>query len=357
MTDTAHHLPVILYVDDEEQSLKYFQRIFADRFEVLVSTSAAEGRRRLQERAADLAILVTDQRMPGGSGTELLRYARTDHPRIMRILTTAYAELGHAIEAVNSGAIYAYLTKPWDIDQVRTMVQHAYDYFVLQRERDLLLGEKLGVFHRLLLVDRLRHLGALAAALAGAVRRPLAAARNLWEQGRSALPAASPIADDLWGLAIREAEALAGAAARLAADLRAAVATGGGSVVAAALCPGLSVAPATPAVTARNGLLVAGLAGLARPFPERRVAAAGTDGIELVLAGATDPAAVFPLHAGDLAGDLSSLLGWFAVPDHGGSIVAGDGGGRLTIRLPVTATAGRDDEAPTWIGREMRDFE
>ncbi len=110
----------ILYVDDEELSLKYFTLAFGDTFRVLTATSAQEGLKRLEEHQDEIGLLMTDQRMPGEKGVWLLERARELRPRIIRVLATAYADMEAAISAVNSGAIYKYVTKPWDPAQLET---------------------------------------------------------------------------------------------------------------------------------------------------------------------------------------------------------------------------------------------
>src|SRR5215211_1389072 len=96
----------ILYVDDEEKSLKYFARAFEEQFHILTASSAQEGFKILEEHQERIGILMTDQRMPGEKGTWLLEKARQLRPRIVRILATAFADMDAAIAAVNTGAIY-----------------------------------------------------------------------------------------------------------------------------------------------------------------------------------------------------------------------------------------------------------
>jgi two-component system, probable response regulator PhcQ len=168
----------ILYVDDEEMSLKYFTRAFGSKFRVLSAANASEGYRLLEEHRQEIGLLMTDQRMPGEKGVQFLERARQLHPRAIRILTTAYSDLDVAIEAVNSGAIYKYVTKPWDIPQLQVTLQRALEFFIVQRERDLLLKEKLSALQRMLITDRVLSLGILAARLGHYVRNSLVAVRT-----------------------------------------------------------------------------------------------------------------------------------------------------------------------------------
>jgi two-component system, probable response regulator PhcQ len=132
----------ILYVDDEEKSLKYFARAFGEKFNVLSAVNAVDGYRLLEEHRDEIGLLITDQRMPGEKGVEFLQRARRLHPHAIRILTTAYSDFDVAIEAVNSAAIYKYVTKPWDIPELETILEQACQAFTLQREQELHLEAK-----------------------------------------------------------------------------------------------------------------------------------------------------------------------------------------------------------------------
>ena len=96
--------------------------------------------------------------MPGAHGNELLSYAREFHPGIVRMLTTAYSELGEAIEAINSGEIYRYITKPWDLGSLHADLRNALELANLRSERDHLAREKLLVQQQQLLGNRLASL-------------------------------------------------------------------------------------------------------------------------------------------------------------------------------------------------------
>jgi excisionase family DNA binding protein len=127
----------ILYVDDEEKSLKYFTRAFGDKFRILSAANATEGYRLLEQYRDEIALLMTDQRMPGEKGVEFLQRARRLHPTAIRILTTAYSDFDVAIEAVNSAGISKYVTKPWDISGLETILKDACEFFMVERERDV----------------------------------------------------------------------------------------------------------------------------------------------------------------------------------------------------------------------------
>src|ERR1051326_6944860 len=168
----------ILYVDDEEKSLKYFTRAFEDQFHILTASNAADGLKLLEEHKDDIGLLMTDQRMPGEKGVWLLERARQLRPRIIRILATAYSDMDAAIAAVNTGAIYKYVTKPWDPPQLENTLKRGLEFFLVQRERDQLLREKMSVLHNMMIADRIVSLGLLAAGLSHHIRNSLVAVKT-----------------------------------------------------------------------------------------------------------------------------------------------------------------------------------
>src|SRR5205814_7198636 len=168
----------ILYVDDEEKSLKYFARAFEDQFRIFTATNAQDGLKLLEQHQDDIGLLMTDQRMPGEKGIWLLEKARQLRPRIIRILTTAYSDMEAAIAAVNTGAIYKYVTKPWDPPLLENTIKRGLEFFMVQIERDQLLREKMSVLHNMMIADRIVSLGLLAAGLSHHIRNSLVAVKT-----------------------------------------------------------------------------------------------------------------------------------------------------------------------------------
>jgi two-component system probable response regulator PhcQ len=168
----------ILYVDDEENSLKYFRQYFADKFSILTAPSAAEGFALLKKNQGKVAVLITDQRMPGEKGVQLLERARQLSPRTLRMLVTAYSDLTAAVDAINTGAIYKYIAKPWDIPQLEVTLKRAIEFFIVQNERDLLLKEKMSALYNVMLTDRILSLGILAAGLGHHLRNAMTAVKT-----------------------------------------------------------------------------------------------------------------------------------------------------------------------------------
>ena len=163
----------ILYVDDEEKSLKSFSRAFEDEFIIYTATNAQDGAKLLADKPGQIAILMTDQRMPGEKGTWLLERAREQSPTTLRILVTAFSEFKDAVNAINDGGIYYYVNKPWDPAQLQATLRRAMEFFLTQRERDQLMKEKMESLRNLMVADRLVGLGMLAAGLSHHIRNAL----------------------------------------------------------------------------------------------------------------------------------------------------------------------------------------
>lgn len=168
----------ILYVDDEEKSLKAFARAFEDQFWILTAANAQDGFKLLEQHQDEIGLLMTDQRMPGEQGVWLLEKARQLRPRIIRIMATAFADLDAVIAAVNSGAVYKYVSKPWDPPQLEITLKRGLEFFMVQRERDQLLKEKMVVLQHMMLADRVISLGLLAAGLSHHIRNSLVAVKT-----------------------------------------------------------------------------------------------------------------------------------------------------------------------------------
>jgi len=171
----------VLYVDDEEKSLVNFTRAFGDDFHILTASNAADGFKLIETHGDEIGVLMTDQRMPGEKGVWLLERARHFRPHMIRILVTAYADMDAAIAAVNSGAIYKYVTKPWDPVQLELTLKQALEFFMVQSERDQLLREKMSVLRNMMIADRIVSLGLLAAGLSHHIRNSMVAVKTFLE--------------------------------------------------------------------------------------------------------------------------------------------------------------------------------
>ena len=204
----------ILYVDDEVQSLKYFEKAFGRDFRVLTASGVDDALDLLRLNGENVGVVLTDQRMPGRTGTDLLAEVRQSQPRAVRMLTTAYSDIDSAIEAVNAGAIYRYVVKPWNVRELRGTLLRAVEFFLVQRERDLLLRQKLYVLQRLVMTDRIRSLAVLAAGLSHHIRNSMTALKTFMDLAPEKLAAELTEAGardpafwtDQWGTAQRETQ-------------------------------------------------------------------------------------------------------------------------------------------------------
>lgn len=130
----------VLYVDDEENNLIAFKASFRRDFTVYTAISADEAKVILADK--EIQILITDQRMPGTLGTELLAEAVINAPDQIRILLTGFSDIDALKDAVNRGQIYCYLQKPWDDNELRDTILKAYDVYSAKKNKEA-LTEKL----------------------------------------------------------------------------------------------------------------------------------------------------------------------------------------------------------------------
>ncbi len=122
----------ILVVDDESDNLDAFRFSFKRVFQVHTAGSGDEGLALLRD--VDVAVIVTDQRMPRMTGLEFLRAARAVRPDAVGIILTAFTDVDVLIEAINLGHVYRYVTKPWDGKEVKGILTQAIERFHLVRD-------------------------------------------------------------------------------------------------------------------------------------------------------------------------------------------------------------------------------
>jgi CheY-like chemotaxis protein len=157
----------ILFVDDEEMTRKYFTMGLKNTFNILTAGSVDEAKAIIAKQHETIAIVITDQKMPGGNGVILLKFLRENYPDIVRMLTTAYSDLQDAIDGVNNGEIFRYIQKPWadKFDLLKTEFMQAMELFDLKKERSKLLHEKLSIRKKMIKLERVRFLLSLAETL------------------------------------------------------------------------------------------------------------------------------------------------------------------------------------------------
>jgi CheY-like chemotaxis protein len=135
--------PRILVVDDEEAILETMTFTFEDDYEVLTSPSARKALKLLEENGP-VAAVISDQRMPEMTGVEFLSRVLAMHPTTVRIILTGFADMDAIIRAINDGHVYAYITKPWEPDQLKQVVRRAVEHHSLAVENERLVGDLRG---------------------------------------------------------------------------------------------------------------------------------------------------------------------------------------------------------------------
>jgi response regulator RpfG family c-di-GMP phosphodiesterase len=130
----------VLYVDDEEINLINFRETLSDDFEIFTAGSGQEALA-LLEREGEMALVVSDQRMPGMSGIELLAAIKKMHPDTIRMIISAYTESHELIDSINKAEVYRYFVKPWQEDQLRLSIGNAVGSYALGQEIKGLVDE------------------------------------------------------------------------------------------------------------------------------------------------------------------------------------------------------------------------
>lgn len=126
--------PKMLVVDDEPDNLDLLYRTFRRDFNVL---KAESGIRALEVLAAEgeVAVIISDQRMPEMKGTEFLSKTVPQFPNTVRIILTGFTDIEDLVDAINSGQVYKYITKPWDPNELKAVVQRAAETYELLKQR------------------------------------------------------------------------------------------------------------------------------------------------------------------------------------------------------------------------------
>ncbi|MEB3886931.1 response regulator [Lyngbya sp. CCY1209] len=126
--------PKMLVVDDEPDNLDLLYRTFRRDFSVF---KAESGKRALEILAAEgeVAVIISDQRMPEMKGTEFLSKTVPQFPNTVRIILTGFTDIEDLVDAINSGQVYKYITKPWDPNELKTVVQRAAETYELLKQR------------------------------------------------------------------------------------------------------------------------------------------------------------------------------------------------------------------------------
>jgi signal transduction histidine kinase len=144
----------ILVVDDEPDVVRSVKDLLRLDYQVFTATSAQEGLKILQDNVID--VVMTDQRMPEMTGVEFLKKVRAPHPDATRLLFTGYADITAVIAAINQGNVYRYIAKPWDPDELQTIIREACERHDLIVQRKKLIDDLEAANRELLQANELK---------------------------------------------------------------------------------------------------------------------------------------------------------------------------------------------------------
>lgn len=113
--------------DGEPANLRLLEKLFRRDYEVITAEKGEEALQLLGLH--DAALLITDQRMPRMTGVALLKQTATIRPHMVRIILTSYTDVDALVEAINSGLVYKYVTKPWNNEKLRLKVSRALEHY------------------------------------------------------------------------------------------------------------------------------------------------------------------------------------------------------------------------------------
>jgi DNA-binding NtrC family response regulator len=138
MSETRKKHPILL-VDDEPEILFSLKGLLRREFELHTAESGQEALDILQKHP--IHVVMTDQRMPEMTGVQLMQQVANRHPEAIRIVFTGYADIKAVIDAINSGGLYRYITKPWDPDELIVVLHEAADRYDSVVEHEQLLSD------------------------------------------------------------------------------------------------------------------------------------------------------------------------------------------------------------------------
>ncbi|HEY4997748.1 MAG TPA: response regulator, partial [Usitatibacter sp.] len=113
----------VLFIDDEERVLNALRSLFRNEYQVHTASNGEEALALVKQHA--IPVVVSDQRMPGMSGVELLRRVRIESPRSVRLLLTGYSDLAALVGSINEGEVFRFIMKPWDNEEIRATLSEA----------------------------------------------------------------------------------------------------------------------------------------------------------------------------------------------------------------------------------------
>jgi ActR/RegA family two-component response regulator len=121
----VHRLRTLLILDDEESVLNALRRTFRrDGYRLLFANNTDDALALMDSN--DVQVIIAEQRLKGVSGIDFLKQVKTLHPETIRIILSGYTELSAVVNAVNQGAVYKFLTKPWKDEELREQIRDVF---------------------------------------------------------------------------------------------------------------------------------------------------------------------------------------------------------------------------------------
>lgn len=148
--------PRILVVDDEPEVLRSIHDLLRLEYEIVTTTSGASAIELLASSTGGFQAILTDQRMPGMTGVEVLQKAQEIRPETTRLLFTAYTDIRTVVDAINRGQVFRYIAKPWEPEELEAAVRQAVEHHNLIVEKNRLLIELQATNTKLLEANRLK---------------------------------------------------------------------------------------------------------------------------------------------------------------------------------------------------------
>ncbi|MFP4025565.1 MAG: sigma-54-dependent transcriptional regulator [Thiohalospira sp.] len=129
----------ILYVDDQEMNLKVFKSYFDDLFKVYTAVDTLKAHEIL--KTTFIKVVIVDQRMPKETGLEFIKRVRKDFPQTIYIIVSAYSDFDMIVDAINTGSVYRFISKPWDINDLKNAIENGIETFNLRVKNKNLIKE------------------------------------------------------------------------------------------------------------------------------------------------------------------------------------------------------------------------
>jgi PAS domain S-box-containing protein len=130
--------PRVLIVDDERENLTSFKYVFEKYYEIFIVESAKAGLKIMRQH--DIQVVISDQRMPEMTGVEFLELVSKEFQDTARMILTGYSDINTIVDAINKGKVYHYLTKPWNNQEVKSIIDNALE--TIELKKNLASSEK-----------------------------------------------------------------------------------------------------------------------------------------------------------------------------------------------------------------------